>query len=355
MVRLDAERGARRRRAARGARDPHDPPARRELARRRRRSTIAGRRAGGRRARALDARSRGRRCCAPRDGGAEVELLAAEDGVSPGQACVIYDERRAARPRARRRHDRARRRARPGLALRPPEAPRRREHTNAERHRRTALMRKAYARWAPIYDLVYDKLTEPAARAAVEAAMACGPRILEAGVGTGLALGYYRPGVEVHGVDLSEDMLRRAQDKVERRGLVARQEPAGDGRVPARLSRTRRSTPWRRSSSSRWCRARRGADRVRPRAEARRRDRAGQPFRPGRRARSPGRGGRRAALLARSAGARTSRSPASRPGRAAAGLAEVVEVKPVFPGGFFKLMRIRKAAAARPAARAAVS
>src|SRR5215207_3049070 len=28
-------------------------------------------------------------------------------------------------------------------------------------------------------------------RAAVEAAMACGPRVLEAGVGTGLSLGYY--------------------------------------------------------------------------------------------------------------------------------------------------------------------
>ena len=55
----------------------------------------------------------------------------------------------------------------------------------------TALMRKAYARWAPVYDVVYDKLTEPAARAAVEAAVACGPRILEAGVGTGLSLGYY--------------------------------------------------------------------------------------------------------------------------------------------------------------------
>ncbi len=39
----------------------------------------------------------------------------------------------------------------------------------------TALMRKAYARWAPVYDVVYDKLTEPAARAAVDAAMACGP------------------------------------------------------------------------------------------------------------------------------------------------------------------------------------
>ncbi len=83
----------------------------------------------------------------------------------------------------------------------------------------TVLMRKAYARWAPIYDLVYDKLTEPAARAAVAAAIACGPRVLEAGVGTGLSLGYYPAHAEVHGVDLSEDMLRRARDKVFKRGL----------------------------------------------------------------------------------------------------------------------------------------
>lgn len=83
----------------------------------------------------------------------------------------------------------------------------------------TALMRKAYARWAPVYDVVYDKLTEPAARAAVEAAAACGPCILEAGVGTGLALGYYPRGSFVCGVDLSEDMLRRARRKVQRRSL----------------------------------------------------------------------------------------------------------------------------------------
>lgn len=83
----------------------------------------------------------------------------------------------------------------------------------------TVLMRKAYARWAPVYDVVYDKLTEPAARAAVQAAVAHGPRILEAGVGTGLSLGYYPKGSFVCGVDLSQDMLRRARDKVRRRGL----------------------------------------------------------------------------------------------------------------------------------------
>ena len=83
----------------------------------------------------------------------------------------------------------------------------------------TELMRKAYARWAPVYDVVYDKLTEPAARAAVEAAVAHGPRVLEAGVGTGLSLGYYPADSFVCGVDLSEDMLKRARGKVRRKGL----------------------------------------------------------------------------------------------------------------------------------------
>jgi phosphatidylethanolamine/phosphatidyl-N-methylethanolamine N-methyltransferase len=83
----------------------------------------------------------------------------------------------------------------------------------------TALMRKAYQRWAPVYDIVYDKLTEPAARAAVAAVEACGPNILEVGVGTGLSLRYYAAGSEVRGIDLSEDMLERAREKVARFGL----------------------------------------------------------------------------------------------------------------------------------------
>jgi phosphatidylethanolamine/phosphatidyl-N-methylethanolamine N-methyltransferase len=83
----------------------------------------------------------------------------------------------------------------------------------------STLMRRAYQRWAPIYDLIYDKLTEPAARAVVEAVEGCGPRILEVGVGTGLSLGYYRASSEVVGVDLSLDMLRRAASKVTKREL----------------------------------------------------------------------------------------------------------------------------------------
>jgi phosphatidylethanolamine/phosphatidyl-N-methylethanolamine N-methyltransferase len=83
----------------------------------------------------------------------------------------------------------------------------------------TALMRKAYQRWAPVYDIVYDKLTEAAARAAVQAVEACGPEILEVGVGTGLSLRYYAPTSAVRGIDLSADMLERARAKVARDGL----------------------------------------------------------------------------------------------------------------------------------------
>ena len=83
----------------------------------------------------------------------------------------------------------------------------------------TALMQKAYARWAPIYDIVYDKLTEAAAKTAVRAAVAAGSVILEAGVGTGLALEYYPKNIELHGVDLSADMLERARDKVKKKNL----------------------------------------------------------------------------------------------------------------------------------------
>lgn len=83
----------------------------------------------------------------------------------------------------------------------------------------TAQMKGAYARWAPFYDLVYDKLTEPAARKAVEAAVTAGNRILEVGVGTGLSLPYYPSRCEVYGVDLSEAMLRRARQRVAKKRL----------------------------------------------------------------------------------------------------------------------------------------
>jgi SAM-dependent methyltransferase len=69
--------------------------------------------------------------------------------------------------------------------------------------------RRIYARWAPVYDRVYHKLLSDAHRRTAQAAAACGPDILEVGVGTGLVLPYYPPHARVVGVDLSEHMLAK--------------------------------------------------------------------------------------------------------------------------------------------------
>lgn len=72
---------------------------------------------------------------------------------------------------------------------------------------------KAYARWAPVYDIVFDKVMAAGRRAAVAAARQAGTRILDVGVGTGLELPLFDPGSTVVGVDLSEPMLRKAQQR----------------------------------------------------------------------------------------------------------------------------------------------
>ena len=73
---------------------------------------------------------------------------------------------------------------------------------------------KAYARWAPVYDLVFGAVFERGRLAAIAAAEAIGGRILEVGVGTGISLPDYRRSNRLVGVDLSEPMLRRAQERV---------------------------------------------------------------------------------------------------------------------------------------------
>jgi phosphatidylethanolamine/phosphatidyl-N-methylethanolamine N-methyltransferase len=78
---------------------------------------------------------------------------------------------------------------------------------------------KAYARWAPVYDLVFGAVFEHGRHAAIAAAERIGGRILEVGVGTGLSLPYYSPDVRLCGVDISEPMLRKAQERVTELGL----------------------------------------------------------------------------------------------------------------------------------------
>ena len=75
-------------------------------------------------------------------------------------------------------------------------------------------LRKAYARWAPVYDLVFGALFDRGRRPAIAAAEQVGGRILEVGVGTGISLPGYSSHNRIVGIDLSEPMLRKAQRRV---------------------------------------------------------------------------------------------------------------------------------------------
>ena len=78
---------------------------------------------------------------------------------------------------------------------------------------------KAYARWAPVYDLVFGAVFERGRQAAIEAAERIGGRILEVGVGTGISLPCYSRTNRIFGVDISDAMLRKARDRVSELGL----------------------------------------------------------------------------------------------------------------------------------------
>ena len=72
-------------------------------------------------------------------------------------------------------------------------------------------VKKSYARWAPIYDLVFTLVLRPGRKAAAAAADRRGGHVLDVGVGTGLELPMFDRRTQLTGVDLSEPMLRRAQ------------------------------------------------------------------------------------------------------------------------------------------------
>jgi phosphatidylethanolamine/phosphatidyl-N-methylethanolamine N-methyltransferase len=80
-------------------------------------------------------------------------------------------------------------------------------------------VRRAYRRWAPIYDQTFGKIVEAGVQQTVARANRLSGTLLEVGVGTGLALPHYGPQLRVTGIDLSADMLVRARERVERNGL----------------------------------------------------------------------------------------------------------------------------------------
>ncbi len=79
---------------------------------------------------------------------------------------------------------------------------------------------KAYGRWAPVYDLVFGKVFDLGRQSTIAEADRIGGRVLDVGVGTGLSLADYSRGTKLCGVDISEPMLRRAQQRVRTLGLT---------------------------------------------------------------------------------------------------------------------------------------
>jgi phosphatidylethanolamine/phosphatidyl-N-methylethanolamine N-methyltransferase len=74
----------------------------------------------------------------------------------------------------------------------------------------TATITKAYARWAPVYDIVFGAVFDKGRRSSIEAAERIGGRVLEVGVGTGISLPDYKRTTKLVGIDISEPMLRKA-------------------------------------------------------------------------------------------------------------------------------------------------
>jgi phosphatidylethanolamine/phosphatidyl-N-methylethanolamine N-methyltransferase len=79
-------------------------------------------------------------------------------------------------------------------------------------------VKAAYRRYAGFYDALFGPVLQPGRKAVIEA-LECKPghRVLEVGVGTGLALDLYPEGVKVVGIDVSREMLERARRRVARR------------------------------------------------------------------------------------------------------------------------------------------
>ncbi len=78
-------------------------------------------------------------------------------------------------------------------------------------------VRKVYDAYAWFYDFAFGRIFHPGRHCATEIVnknAAPNASVLELGVGTGLSLPLYRPDLQITGIDISEKMLKKAQERV---------------------------------------------------------------------------------------------------------------------------------------------
>jgi phosphatidylethanolamine/phosphatidyl-N-methylethanolamine N-methyltransferase len=99
-----------------------------------------------------------------------------------------------------------------------------------------AAVKSAYRRWAPVYDSTFGLVAAEGRKHAVEIINKGSGRVLEVGVGTGLSLPAYRRDLEIVGIDLSPEMLKKARERVAAEGLTnvtgLHEMDAGDLKFP---------------------------------------------------------------------------------------------------------------------------
>ncbi len=80
-------------------------------------------------------------------------------------------------------------------------------------------VKNAYAGWVSFYDYTFGIVSQIGRKHAVRTINRRQGRVLEVGVGTGISLQHYENHLEIYGIDISPEMLKKAEKRKNLKGL----------------------------------------------------------------------------------------------------------------------------------------